>query len=506
MSTDRSSTPSAPEPGGGATAESAGTAKAAKRPSSTLAVLQRLGRSLMMPIAVLPAAAILLRLGQPDLLGADGLAGMPGMGWMDPVAGAVGAAGDAIFQALPLLFAVGVAIGFAKRADGSTALAAVVGYLVFDRVATWTMVTFNGPTGDLGSRLVTYPLPVDPVTREPVVDQASAEAVGAVINNAVKNPTDVLGGIAIGLVAALLWQRYHRIKLPTWLGFFGGRRFVPIVTAMAGLLIGVALGLLWPVVGSWIQDLGEGIIGAGAVGAGLYGVVNRLLLPLGLHHVVNSFIWFVSGSYTDDAGNVSNGEITRYLAGDPTAGTFLSGFFPVLMFGLPGAALAMWLAAPKARRAQIGSIMIPAALTAFATGITEPVEFAFIFVAPALFAVHVVLTGVSMAVLNALDAQLGFGFSAGLIDLLLNATKDNTSGLGLILLLGLVYFGLYFGIFYLLITRFNLPTPGRESDPEENAAAQTAPGASEDGSGPRSDGSPERSEPESSGGRADGSG
>ncbi|MEU1897416.1 PTS transporter subunit EIIC [Nocardiopsis dassonvillei] len=460
MSSDQTPTPTASQPPGGDAGRS-------KRGSSTLAVLQRLGRSLMMPIAVLPAAAILLRLGQPDLLGADGLAGLSGMGWMEPVAGAVGMAGDAVFQALPLLFAIGVAIGFAKRADGSTALAAVVGYLVFDRVATWTMVTFDGATGDLGSRLTTYPLAVDPVTRQPVTDPEAVNAVMPVINHAVKNPTDVLGGIAVGLVAALLWQRYHRIKLPTWLGFFGGRRFVPIVTALAGLVMGVVLGLVWPVVGGWIQDLGEGIIGAGAVGAGAYGVINRLLLPLGLHHVVNSFIWFVSGTYTAPDGTVAHGEITRYFAGDPDAGGLLSGFFPVLMFGLPGAALAMWLATPKARRTQIGSIMIPAALTAFATGITEPVEFAFIFVAPALFAVHVVLTGISMAVLNALDAQLGFGFSAGLIDMLLNATKDNTQGLGVILLVGLVYFAAYFGIFYLLITRFNLPTPGRERDPDE---------------------------------------
>ncbi|MFF8766207.1 PTS transporter subunit EIIC [Nocardiopsis dassonvillei] len=460
MSSDQTPTPTASQPPGGDAGRS-------KRGSSALAVLQRLGRSLMMPIAVLPAAAILLRLGQPDLLGADGLAGLSGMGWMEPVAGAVGMAGDAVFQALPLLFAIGVAIGFAKRADGSTALAAVVGYLVFDRVATWTMVTFDGATGDLGSRLTTYPLAVDPVTRQPVTDPEAVNAVMPVINHAVKNPTDVLGGIAVGLVAALLWQRYHRIKLPTWLGFFGGRRFVPIVTALAGLVMGVVLGLVWPVVGGWIQDLGEGIIGAGAVGAGAYGVINRLLLPLGLHHVVNSFIWFVSGTYTAPDGTVAHGEITRYFAGDPDAGGLLSGFFPVLMFGLPGAALAMWLATPKARRTQIGSIMIPAALTAFATGITEPVEFAFIFVAPALFAVHVVLTGISMAVLNALDAQLGFGFSAGLIDMLLNATKDNTQGLGVILLVGLVYFAAYFGIFYLLITRFNLPTPGRERDPDE---------------------------------------
>ncbi|WP_433699994.1 PTS transporter subunit EIIC [Nocardiopsis sp. CA-288880] len=477
MSSDQ--TPAPPAPAGGARTRKTG--------SSALAVFQRLGRSLMMPIAVLPAAAILLRLGQPDLLGADGLAGLRGMGWMVPVAGAIGTAGDAVFQALPLLFAVGVAIGFAKRADGSTALAAVVGYLVFDRVATWTMVTFDGPTGDLGSRLVTYPLPVDPVTRQPLTDPDAVAGVGEMINHAVKNPTDVLGGIAVGLIAAVLWQRYHRIQLPTWLGFFGGRRFVPIVTALAGLFLGVALGLLWPVVGGWIQSLGESIVGAGALGAGIYGVVNRILLPLGLHHVVNSFIWFVSGTYEGPDGIVQ-GEITRYFAGDPDAGGLLSGFFPVLMFGLPGAALAMWLAAHRERRAQIGSIMIPAALTAFATGITEPVEFAFIFVAPALFVVHIVLTGLSMAILNALDAQLGFGFSAGLIDMLLNASKDNTEGLGLILLLGLLYFVAYFAIFYVLITRLRLPTPGREADPEENAAAPAVPGAAEEASGAGADG------------------
>lgn len=460
MNSDHTPTPTASRPPGG-------TTKKKPRRASALAVLQRLGRSLMMPIAVLPAAAILLRLGQDDLLGADGLAGLRGMGWMEPVAGAVGTAGDAVFQALPLLFAVGVAIGFARRSDGSTALAALVGYVVFDRVSTWTMVTFDGPTGDLGSRLTTYPLAVDPVTREPLTDPEAVNGVMPVIDHAVKNPTDVLGGIAVGLLAALLWQRYHRIKLPTWLGFFGGRRFVPIVTAFAALLLGVVLGLVWAVVGVWIQNLGEAIVGAGALGAGLYGVVNRLLLPMGLHHVVNSFIWFVSGTYTAPDGTVTHGEITRYFAGDPDAGGLLSGFFPVLMFGLPGAALAMWMAASKERRTQIGSIMIPAALTAFVTGITEPVEYAFIFVAPVLFVVHVVLTGVSMAILNALDAHLGFGFSAGLIDLLLNATKENTTGLGLILLLGAVYFAVYFGIFYVLIKRFDIPTPGREQDPDD---------------------------------------
>ncbi|GAA1466135.1 PTS transporter subunit EIIC [Nocardiopsis exhalans] len=489
-------------PAEASSASSTEPARAAKRGSTALALLQRLGRSLMMPIAVLPAAAILLRLGQDDLLGADGLAGLDGMGWMQPVSGAVGTAGEAIFEALPLLFAIGVAIGFAKRADGSTALAAVVGYLVFDRVSTWTMVTFDGATGDIGSRLTSYPLATDPVTREPLTDPEAVNAVAPVINHAIKNPTDVLGGIAIGLIAAVLWQRYHRIKLPTWLGFFGGRRFVPIVTALAGLGMGVVLGLLWPIVGMWIQNLGEGIIGAGALGAGVYGVINRVLLPMGLHHVVNSFIWFVSGTHTADDGTVIHGEIPRYFAGDPTAGGMLSGFFPVLMFGLPGAALAIWLTASKARRAQVGSLMIPAALTAFVTGITEPVEFAFIFVAPVLFAVHIVLTGISMALMNALDVQLGFGFSAGLIDLLLNATKDNTQGLGILLLFGAFYFLVYFGVFYLLITKLDFPTPGRERDEEELATA--APHAAPATAGGTTEPGPDAPPGKDSGGKPDG--
>ncbi|MDT0301615.1 PTS transporter subunit EIIC [Streptomonospora wellingtoniae] len=449
------------------TSAATGGPPAAGSSSKVLGVLQRIGRSLMMPIAVLPAAAILLRLGQGDMLGSNGpepggLADASGMGWMEPVAGVIGTAGDALFQALPLLFAVGVAIGFAKRADGSTALAAVVGYAVFDRVTKYMFFNFD-PSGELRGTVTTY-------------DEAGTE----ILNWGVKNPTDVLGGIVIGLLAALLWQRYYRIKLPTWLGFFGGRRFVPIITAVASLLVAVVFGFVWPTVGGWINGLGEWIVGSGAVGAGVYGVVNRLLLPFGLHHIVNSVVWFVFGSYTDpQTGDVFHGEINRYLAGDPTAGGFLAGFFPVLMFGLPAAAFAMWRAAHPTQRAAVGGIMISAALTAFVTGITEPIEFAFIFIAPVLFVVHVVLTGISMAILNALDAHLGFGFSAGLIDMGLNAFKSNTTGLVWILLMGVVYAGLYYVIFYFLITRLNLPTPGREPA-EEQASVAANPDASDD--------------------------
>ncbi|MEV4670463.1 PTS transporter subunit EIIC [Actinomadura sp. NPDC049382] len=421
---------------------------APRRGSSTLAVLQRIGRSLMLPIAVLPAAALLLRFGQADMLGADGL------GW-DRIAEIVGEAGNALFAALPLLFAVGVAIGFAKKSDGSTALAAVVGYLVFDRVSK---IMFSHTDELKGNVLITK-----------VADGAQAQ----VIDWGAKNPTDVLGGILMGVIAALLYQRYYRIKLPTWLAFFGGRRFVPIITAVAGLALGILIGFIWPLFGSWLTDAGEWITGAGAAGAGIYGVINRLLLPFGLHHIPNSLIWFVFGDY-NTPGGVVHGEINRYLAGDPDAGGFLAGFFPVLMFGLPGAALAMWHAAPKHRRPAVGGIMISAALTAFVTGVTEPIEFAFMFVAPVLYGVHVVLTGISMAVLEAAGAKLGFGFSAGGIDLLLNARKDNTSGLLLILGMGVLYFFLYYFIFRFLITRFNFATPGREPEGEESTAADPA--------------------------------
>lgn len=424
---------------------------APRRGSSALAVLQRIGRSLMLPIAVLPAAALLLRFGQADMLGDDGL------GWTR-VAEVVGEAGNALFAALPLLFAVGVAIGFARKSDGSTALAAVVGYLVFDRVSK---IMFSHSDELKDSVLITT------VTSEDPLETAQ------VINWGVTNPTQVLGGILMGVIAALLYQRYYRIKLPTWLAFFGGRRFVPIITAVAGLALGIVIGLIWPVLGSWLTDFGEWITGAGAAGAGIYGVINRLLLPFGLHHIPNSLIWFVFGTYEGPDGTVT-GEINRYLAGDPDAGGFLAGFFPVLMFGLPGAALAIWRAAPPHRRPAVGGIMVSAGLTAFITGVTEPIEFAFMFVAPVLYGVHVVLTGISMAVLEAAGAQLGFGFSAGFIDLLLNARKDNTEQLLLILGMGVLYFFLYYFIFKFMIEKFDFATPGREPEGEESSAVDPA--------------------------------
>jgi PTS system N-acetylglucosamine-specific IIC component len=274
------------------------------------------------------------------------------------------------------------------------------------------------------------------------------------------NPTGVLGGIVIGVVASVLYSRYYRVKLPNWLAFFGGRRFVPIVTALAALLLGILFGLVWPPIGQGINSFGEWLTNQGAAGAGIYGAVNRLLLPFGLHHIVNTLVWFVFGDF-----NGVHGEINRFFAGDPTAGTFLAGFFPIMMFALPAAAIAMWQEARPAQRKVVGGIMISAALTSLVTGVTEPIEFAFMFVAPVLYGIHVVLTGASLALCAALGIKDGFGFSAGLIDYLLNFNKA-TKPL-LLLVVGAVYAVVYYVVFRFVIRRFNLLTPGREPEAED---------------------------------------
>ncbi len=418
---------------------------------NVLAVLQRVGRSLIMPIVVLPPAALLLRLGQPDLLGGSEL------GWLDAIADVISASGQAVFDALPLLFAVGVAIGFARRSDGSTALAALVGYLVFDRV---TRVIFGSvPAG--------WSEPFQAIEERVVSDIDGTQT----LDLAEANPTGVLGGILVGLLAAVLWQRYHRVKLPTWLAFFGGRRFVPIVTAFAALVAAVVVALLWFLAGAGIDWVGDQLVGAGALGVGVYGVVNRLLIPLGLHHIVNSIVWFTVPDCSDAAGTTLGGDLNCYFAGVDGTGGFMAGFFPVIMFGLPAAALAMVHEARTPRRKAVAGIMVAAGLTSLVTGVTEPIEFAFIFVAPVLFAVHAVLTGVSMALAYVLDIKIGFGFSAGLIDYVLNFNKANTENPLLVIVLGVIYAIVYYLLFRFLIRTLDLKTPGREPDEEPASAA-----------------------------------
>ncbi|MCY7402807.1 MAG: glucose PTS transporter subunit IIA [Nocardioides sp.] len=394
------------------------------------AQLQRLGKSLMLPIALLPAAGILLRIGQEDMLGQ----------YNPPVIGpffdAMSAAGGAIFANLPLLFAVGVAIGFARKADGSTALSAVAGYLVVAEVfKAMSPIVLAGETTPAGDQ--------------------------AMINYS------VFAGIIIGVVTAWLFDRYHTIQLPSYLGFFGGRRFVPIVVSLASLFIGFGLSYLYPLFDMGLTGIAEFIGGSGAIGAFVYGFVNRMLIPLGLHHIVNTYIWFLYGDFTAN-GTTYTGELTRFANGDPGAGRLTAGFYPILMFGLPGAALAM-IHAARARQKKLAiGILSAAGLTAFLTGVTEPLEFAFMFVAFPLYVIHAVLTGLSLALAYTLDIHLGFSFSAGLIDLLLYGTAPAAKNIPLLIAMGVVFFVLYYVLFRFAITRWNLLTPGR--DPELDGA------------------------------------
>lgn len=412
------------------TATADAPASTEKRGFPGLAQLQRIGRSLMLPIASLPAAALLLRLGQDDMLGKDGLGAS--VEWMLPVASVLAAAGDALFANLAMLFAVGVAVGYARKSDGSTALAALIGYLVFKGVTTALSPYILGlPSEGKPQELINY---------------------------------GVLGGIVMGLVAALLYQKYYRIKLPPYLAFFGGRRFVPIVTAGAAILIAVAAALVYPAFDAGFTAVGEWVTGSAILGGFVYGTANRLLVPIGLHHLLNSMPWFQFGEYTDANGEVWNGDIARFLHGDPTAGTFMTGFFPIMMFALPAAALAIVHTSKAKNRKIIAGIMGSAALVSFVTGVTEPLEFAFVYVAYPLYAIHAVLTGTSLALVNALGIRDGFGFSAGAIDYVLNF-RIAEKPLWLIAI-GLGYAVVYYLLFRWVITKWQLRTPGREDDDE----------------------------------------
>ncbi|MGW9435366.1 PTS transporter subunit EIIC [Streptomyces sp. NPDC055607] len=400
--------------------------------------LQKMGRSLQLPIAVLPAAGIINRLGQPDVFGAEGL------GW-DNVAKVMAGAGGALLDGglgLPLLFCIGVAIGMAKKADGSTALAAVVGFLVYYTV------------------LRQFPKDCPEGTRD--ISGGCLGADDSFAEYTYQNP-GVFGGIVMGLLTAYLWQRYHRTKLVDWLGFFNGRRLVPIIMTFVAIAFAALCLWIWPPIGDALESFSDWLVGLGAWGSGIFGVANRALLVIGLHQFLNVPIWFQFGTYEKPGGGVVHGDIPMFLAGDPDAGQFLTGFFPIMMFALPAAALAITHCARPHRRKEVGGLMLSVALTSFVTGITEPLEYSFLFIAPVLYAIHAVLTGVSMAVTWAFGVKDGFSFSAGLIDYVINwnlATKP-----WLIIPIGLAFAVVYYVVFRFAITKFDLPTPGRE--PEE---------------------------------------
>ena len=364
--------------------------------------LQRLGRALMLPIAILPIAGLLLRLGDTDLLDIA----------------IIHDAGGTIFANLALIFAIGIAVGFARDNNGTAGLAGAIGYLVL--VSTLKALDPNINMG-------------------------------------------MLAGIVSGLMAGALYNRFKDIKLPEYLAFFGGRRFVPIVTGFAAVALGALFGVIWPPIQEGINSLGVLLLESGSLGAFIFGVLNRLLIVTGLHHILNNMAWFVFGSFTNEAGQVVTGDLTRYFAGDPKGGQFMTGMFPMMMFGLPAACLAMYRNALPERRKLMGGIFLSLALTAFLTGVTEPNEFAFMFLAPLLYLLHALLTGLSMAITNLLNVHLGFTFSGGAIDMLLGWGKS-TNG-WMIFPIGLAYFALYYLVFDYCIRRFNLKTPGREDNP-----------------------------------------
>jgi PTS system N-acetylglucosamine-specific IIC component len=382
--------------------------------TTSFAKFQKLGRALMLPIAVLPVAGLLLRLGQPDLLNIKWIA----------------QAGDAIFTNLPLIFAIGVAVGFAKENHGAAGLAGGIGYLVLTAV----LKSINDKL-DMG----------------------------------------VLAGILVGIVAGYLYNRFKDIKLPEYLAFFGGKRFVPIITGLVCLFLGLACGFIWPTVQTGIDWVGHALTGAGLLGLFIYGVLNRILLVTGLHHILNSLVWFVFGSYTGADGKVVTGDLHRFFAGDPTAGSFMTGFFPIMMFGLLAACLAMYRAARPENRKLVGGMLLSMALTAFLTGVTEPVEFTFMFLAPILYVIHAILTGISMALMSFLHVRLGFTFSAGLFDYVISY-RLGTNG-WVLLPVGLVYFLIYYSLFSFAIRKFNLATPGRAEASLEPSAEEVAIGS-----------------------------
>ncbi|BAF73179.1 PTS transporter subunit EIIC [Sulfurovum sp. NBC37-1] len=382
-------------------------------------LLQKIGKALMTPIAVLPVAALLLRLGFGDIF--DGQAAL-----------VMKSAGETVFANLDLLFGIGIAYGLAKNNDGAAALSGAIGVLI-------------------------------------------AKAVYSSIDSNVN--MGVFVGIIIGVIAGVLYNRYHDIKLPEFLGFFGGKRFVPIITSIAAIAVGVLAGYFWPYVQNAIDAFSNMIIGLQEFGTFLYGVLNRLLIPLGLHHILNSVFWFQLGDFTymkDGVEVVANGDLHRFFAGDPSAGVYMSGFYVVMMFGLPALAYAIYLNTPKTYRAKAAAILAGVAFTSFLTGITEPLEFLFLFVAPPLFLLHAILTGLALATAQLLNIHAGFGFSAGFIDYIINYKLGKN--VWMILPLGTVFAIIYFTASYYLIRTMKLKileTELSESGETEGSSTST---------------------------------
>ena len=417
--------------------------------------LQQIGKSLMLPVAVLPVAGLLLGIGS-GLLTAE-------ISWLPPIIPQImSQSGNVIFANMPLIFAIGTTLGLTDN-DGVAALAAVTGFIVM--LATmgvmadvlWFHVSEGQETLGVLAQSLDY-------------DVAFARKIVAT-NMGIKTiETGVFGGLFVGVVAARVYKRFYRIQLPPYLGFFAGKRSVPIITSLVAIILGVFLSLFWPPIQEKISEFSMwAAYSAPTVAGATYGFVERLLLPFGLHHIWNVPFFFEIGSYTNKFGEVVTGDIPRFFAGDKTAG-ILGGGFLIKMFGLPAAALAILHAAKPENRLKVGGIMASGALTSFLTGITEPLEFTFLFVAPMLYFIHAVMVGSAFAIINLVGAHIGYTFSQGAIDFILFYPLDTKPWV--VFILGPVYAVLYYIVFRIVITAFNMKTPGRDEDAVP--AAQTA--------------------------------
>lgn len=411
-------------------------------------VLQKVGKALMLPVALLPAAGILLALGaalkNPALLD---LAPFLNNNTVAMVASIMQNAGDIVFANLPVLFAVGVAVGLAGG-DGVAGLAAIIGYLIMNV----TMGTAGG------------------ITAEDVNGLNYANVLGVPTLQ-----TGVFGGIIVGITAASLYNKFYEIELPTYLGFFAGKRFVPIITAGTAVLLGLLMLFIWPPIQNGLNAFSQNMVHANlTVSAFVFGVIERSLIPFGLHHIFYSPFWFEFGEYITKAGELVRGDQKIFMkqitdnVQNLTAGTFMTGKFPFMMFGLPAAALAIYHEARPEKKAVVGGLMASAALTSFLTGITEPLEFSFLFVAPVLFGIHAIFAGLSFMTMHLLNVKIGMTFSGGLIDYVLFGLINPQTNAWIVIPVGLVFALIYYFGFRFAIRKFNLKTPGREDIEEDD--------------------------------------
>lgn len=417
-------------------------------------VLQQVGKALMLPVALLPAAGLLLAFGNalqnPQFLHAVPALGAHGI---QALARVMEQAGGIIFGNLSLLFTVGVAVGLAGG-EGVAGLAAIVGFLIMNV----TMGLVAGITPEMVGKNPAY-----------------ASVVGIPTLQ-----TGVFGGIIVGIMAAQVYKKYFNIELPSYLGFFAGKRFVPIMTAVFALILGIAMTVIWPPIQHGLNAFSHNMIDANpTVAAFVFGVIERSLIPFGLHHIFYNPFWYQFGEYINKAGQIVNGDQSIFFAqlkdGVPfTAGTFMTGKFPFMMFGLPAAALAMYHEAKPEKKVLAAGILASAALTSFLTGITEPIEFSFLFVAPALFGIHCIFAGLSFMTMQLLNVKIGMTFSGGVIDYLLFGVMPNRTAWWLVIPVGLCFSAIYYFGFRFAIRKWNLMTPGREADVEESTGAVVA--------------------------------